>query len=164
MGSVLLVRGEAGDLVVDLSHLKQPEEEVGPLQLLHDHGRGQTSLYNEVDLVALAEAAGAEGLLVFDAARAIFRTEQPDKNEVEKTRRRLDRLADQGQLEKDDSQKPKPARYSPVWTTRVISVITCVIESRQSGKRPVLAQPSNHAAVKCSSRPPSLEGVGCGRD
>jgi replicative DNA helicase len=111
MGSVLLVWGEPGDLVVDLNHLKQPSEEIGPLQLLHDHGKGRTTIYDEIDLLALAEAAGAEGLLVFDAAGAMFRTDQPDKNEIEKARRRLDRLADQGQLEKDDSQKPKPARY-----------------------------------------------------
>jgi replicative DNA helicase len=111
MGSVLLVWGEPGDLVVNLTHLKQPAEEIGPLQLLHDHSRGLTSLYDEVDLRSLAEAAGADGLLVFDAAKAIFRTEVPDKNEVEKARRRLDRLADQGQLERDDSSAPKPVRY-----------------------------------------------------
>jgi replicative DNA helicase len=111
MGSVLLVWGEPGDLVVDLTHLKQPSEEVGPIQLLHDHRNGLTTPYDEVDLLALAGAAGAEGLLVFDAAKAIFRTEMPDKNEVEKARRRLDRLADQGRLEKDDSSAPNPARY-----------------------------------------------------
>ncbi len=111
MGSVLLVWGEPGDLVVDLTHLKQPAEEIGPLQLLHDHGRGTTSLYLEIDFLSLAEAAGADGLLVYDAAKALFRTETPDKNEIEKARRRLDRLADQGQLVKDESQAPNPARY-----------------------------------------------------
>lgn len=113
MGSVVLVWGEPGDLVVDLTHLKQPAEEVGPLQILHDHTRGTTSLYDEVDFRALADAAGDDGLLVYDAAKALFRTEHPDKNEIEKARRRLDRLVDQGQLVKDDAQAPRPARYSP---------------------------------------------------
>jgi replicative DNA helicase len=44
MGSVLLVWGESGDLVVDIVHLKQPAEEVGPLRVIHDHVHGVTSL------------------------------------------------------------------------------------------------------------------------
>ena len=36
-GSVVLLWGESGDALVDLSHLKQPAENVGPLKLLHDH-------------------------------------------------------------------------------------------------------------------------------
>jgi replicative DNA helicase len=111
MGSVLLIWGEPGDLVVELTHLKQPAEEIGPLQLLHDHKRGETTLFEEVDLLGLVEAAGTEGLLVVDAAKAIFRSEQPSRNEVEKARRRLGRLVDQGQLRKDESSATEPSRY-----------------------------------------------------
>jgi hypothetical protein len=110
-GSVFLIWGEPGDLVVDFIHLKQPSEEIGPLQLIHDHGRGLTTVDDEVDLLGLAEAAGAEGLLVYEAAKVMFHTEDPDRNEVEKARRRLERLTDNGQLRRDDSMKPKPARY-----------------------------------------------------
>lgn len=111
MGSVLLVWGEPGDLVVDLTHLKQPSEEVGPLQLLHDHKRGNTELHEQINLLDLARVTGSEGLLVYEAAKAMFRTEQPDRNEVEKARRRMERLVDEGLMRRDDSQAPKAARY-----------------------------------------------------
>jgi len=111
MGSVLLLWGEPGDLVVELSHLKQPADEIGPLQLLHDHTQGRTTVTEEVNLLDLAEASGFDGLLVNDAAKVIFGTEQPNRNQTEKARRKLENLVDQGLLERDDSRKPEPARY-----------------------------------------------------
>lgn len=44
LGSVLLLRGTQGDPEVTMHHVKQPAEEVGPLQLLHHHSRGFTQL------------------------------------------------------------------------------------------------------------------------
>jgi replicative DNA helicase len=55
MGSVLLLWGEPGDLVIELRHLKQPAEEVGPLSIRHDHDRGMTTLLEQADL----ESAGS---------------------------------------------------------------------------------------------------------
>ncbi len=43
-GSVLLLWGEPGGPHVQLTHLKQPAEPVGPLRLVHDHLAGTTSL------------------------------------------------------------------------------------------------------------------------
>ena len=109
-GSVFLVWGEPGDLVVEFVHLKQASEEIGPLKLLHDHEHGRTTLVEELDLLALAGRVGEAGLLVADVAGLMFETETPGRNEIEKARRKLDRLAEKGLLTKA-GEKPDPARY-----------------------------------------------------
>jgi hypothetical protein len=54
-GSVILLWGQPGDLVVQLRHLKQPAAEVGPFQILHDHSRGVSTIHRGADLKRLAE-------------------------------------------------------------------------------------------------------------
>lgn len=102
-GSVLLLWGVAGDREVELIHLKQPGEVVGPFKVVHDHTAGTSTVSDRVDLVALARdavAGGALGISAKDAAVLVFRTGSPDKGQVEKGRRALDALAgDDGPLE-----------------------------------------------------------------
>ncbi|HKS95910.1 MAG TPA: AAA family ATPase [Terriglobia bacterium] len=43
MGSVLCLWGKPGDAQVELSHLKQPAEPVGPMLVLHDHATGRST-------------------------------------------------------------------------------------------------------------------------
>ncbi len=89
-GSVLLVWGQPGDAVVELSHLKQPRDAIGPLTLLHDHECGTTVVRDEVDLYAVVKLSN--GLTAQGAARALFRCEDPEPNQVERARRRLEQL------------------------------------------------------------------------
>ncbi len=96
-GSVILLWGEAGDLVVELNHLKQPDEPIGPLKIQHDHDRGVTTIVDQVDLVALA-ANAPHGLTVQDAARALYEKTKVERNDIEKARRRLERLVTKGKL------------------------------------------------------------------
>lgn len=100
-GSVLLLWGEPGDLVVDLRHLKQPSETFGPEKVLHDHVRGQSSLHERTDLAILLGAA-AHGLAAKDAARLMFETPEPKPNETEKARRKLEGLVGSGDAERRD--------------------------------------------------------------
>jgi len=93
-GSVLLVWGRAGDAVVELSHLKQPVDTIGPLTLLHDHDRGLTVVQDQVDLLAVVRTSN--GLTAQGAARALFQTDSPKANEIERARRRLERLCVEG--------------------------------------------------------------------
>lgn len=109
-GSVFLVWGEPGDLVVDFVHLKQASEEIGPLRLVHNHEHGKTTVMEELDLLALAERVGEAGLLVADVAALMFDTANPTRNEVEKARRKLDRLTEKRMLRRVGN-KPDPARY-----------------------------------------------------
>lgn len=57
MGSVALLWGQPGSSNIELRHLKQPMETVGPLSLVHDHKEGRTfvSDYQRVVLELLNE-------------------------------------------------------------------------------------------------------------
>ena len=43
MGSVICLWGKPGDSLVELTHLKQPAEAVGPMMVLHDHATGRST-------------------------------------------------------------------------------------------------------------------------
>jgi ABC-type oligopeptide transport system ATPase subunit len=94
MGSVVLLWGEPGDSVVEMDHLKQPMEAVGPLKLLHDHARGVTSVIDRFDLVAMVGTPS--GLSVLEAARGITGKSDPDRNQIERARRALQGLVRRG--------------------------------------------------------------------
>jgi replicative DNA helicase len=101
MGSVLLLWGEPGDLVVELRHLKQPAEDIGPLTVIHDHARGSSSLEEPVDLIDLVSRAN-DGLTVHNAAVNLFTSATPGRNEIEKARRRLESLVTRGEIVRQD--------------------------------------------------------------
>jgi hypothetical protein len=111
-GSVALLWGEAGDVLIQLDHLKQPAEEVGPLKVVHDHHAGLPTLQEKAELEDLLRNAGVEGLTVSAVASWIFSKDTPSRNEIEKARRRLDRLAGKGYAKHIPSLVPTDAgRY-----------------------------------------------------
>ena len=96
-GSVILLWGEAGDPVVQLEHLKQPGDIVGPLTLLHDNHAGTTIVIDGVDVVERVRAAGGD-TTPREFASSLFRTADPDRNAIEKARRKLDAAVRDGGL------------------------------------------------------------------
>jgi hypothetical protein len=104
-GSVVMLTGEPGDPIVEFRHAKQPHAEVGPWRLLHDQGSGRFNIEHEVDLLALAAVSGANGLTPQGAAAAIFEKDKPSRAQVEKARRRLDRLVAGGKLVRVEGMK-----------------------------------------------------------
>ena len=73
LGSVIVLEGDPGDPTVQLRHLKQPAEPVGPLTLRHEHSVGQTILFDRPpDLLELLIKAGANGVSAEEAALAII--------------------------------------------------------------------------------------------
>lgn len=98
-GSVLLLWGTAGDVVVELSQIKQPAEQINPMKLLHDHGTGETAVISESDPLEMARRAPT-GITPSDVAAAMFETETPTRNQAEKARRKLDKLVADGWLHK----------------------------------------------------------------
>ncbi|MFE9566947.1 DnaB-like helicase N-terminal domain-containing protein [Streptomyces sp. NPDC006692] len=94
-GSVLFVSGKAGDPAVTLHHLKTPTGEIGPLDVTHDHTRGTTTLGPTKDPVALLRDA-PNGLTARDLAIVLVGADDPDRADVEKARRYLERLATSG--------------------------------------------------------------------
>jgi replicative DNA helicase len=97
-GSIILLSGEPGDPIVSLRHVKQPAEEVGPYQLLHDQTAGHLAIDFQVDLVELIRHAGVDGLTAKDAACAITGKDKPSAADVEKARRKLNQKVDAGVL------------------------------------------------------------------
>lgn len=87
-GSVVLLWGTPGDAFIDLHHLKQPQDAVGPLRLAIDFDAGTVDLAESVDLLELARRS-ATGLTAEGAARALYGTDSPDRNDVERARRKL---------------------------------------------------------------------------
>lgn len=112
-GSVLMLWGEAGDLVVELTHLKQPDEVVGPLKIIHDHVAGVSSLEEHVDAFMIVVQSSA-GVTVGEVALALYGND--DKNEVEKARRQLERLRSEGRIHRAGGGRgrSKAARYFPI--------------------------------------------------
>lgn len=95
-GSVVLLWGSAGDPIVALRHLKPPLEEVGPLQVIHDHDAGTSEVWRDADPLALLKAAGAAGLTAKGLTEALLDTDSPTKADIEKSRRKLEKLAQSG--------------------------------------------------------------------
>lgn len=97
-GSVALLWGEAGDPVVGWRHLKQPEAEVGPFQIAHDHETGVSEVEEGVDLVALLHRCGVRGLTAHDYAVQLYAVTKPSPAQKKKAMRALDKKVDQGLL------------------------------------------------------------------
>ncbi len=100
-GSVVSLWGSAGDPIVSFKHLKQPAAECGPWRLKHDHPRGVTEIWHEVDVLdILAHARGP--LTAQQLACQIYSPDKgkPTASEVEKARRRLEQLVEKGHAHK----------------------------------------------------------------
>lgn len=138
-GSVVLLWGSAGDPIVEFSHLKQPAEQVGPFRVIHDHAAGRSSVWQSTDPLAVVEAAGGAGATAQGLAAAMFDTEKPDRNDIEKARRRLDKLVRDGLATSEDGL-PQPGGGKPSTVYRAITrAITPVIE-----REAITDVPSNH--------------------
>jgi len=110
MGSVFCIWGDPGDPIVEFTHLKQPADPIGPWNLQHDHDRGQTKVVDQVDALALVNASN--GTTAEAVAALLFRTDTPTRNEVEKARRRLEKLAGPF-IDKRGGPPPNPVTYHP---------------------------------------------------
>jgi AAA domain len=162
-GSVVLLWGEPGDPIVELTHLKQPAEEIGPLELAHDHERGITTRRDRLDAWTVLQGATNGGVSAADAALSIFGV-TPSKAQVEKVRRRLEKfVTEERAVRIEPAQKTEPTLYRP--TPREASV------SEREGPREQLTQgsrrsrsPANtaHAPLTApvTAPHPPLRGVG----
>lgn len=108
-GSVILLWGKAGDALVELEHLKPPAEPVGPFKVLVDFTAGTLTIEDEVDLYTLATRTSS-GLTAEGAARALFGVTEPERNQIEKARRRLDKHP---RLEATEGPKPPGGGKAP---------------------------------------------------
>lgn len=115
-GSIVLLSGEPGDPIVEFRHVRTPANEIGPYRLIHDQDAGVITIDNTVDLVKLASLRGRDGLSAKAAASVLFTTDEPSRAQVEKARRKLNRLVDAKRLIRRDGGKGGGAeRDSATW-------------------------------------------------
>lgn len=150
VGSVLCLWGTAGDLLIDMHHLKQPADAIGPLHLQHDHDAGVTTVQRGTDLVSVVAFAGAAGVTLDEAAQALEQKESPTKNEKEKARRQLDKLVQQGHLKKVmDPDRGYHGQPAAIWRTvsesEVTGEVTDSIEVTHEVTHPFLESRSREA-------------------
>lgn len=107
-GSVIILSGEPGDLVVRFRHVKTPSNEVGPWRLHLDPEKGAFAV-QRCDLMVSARKAGVNGLTAEDAARDLYETSRPTPGEKKKAERQLNKLAKLGKLTRMDGL------HGPVW-------------------------------------------------
>lgn len=93
VGSVLLLWGNAGDPVVELSHLKQPAGEVGPLQLTNNMTAGTMAILEGSDVLDLLLRSP---LTAVEVATSLYGAVTPTKAQVEKARRKILKLCAKG--------------------------------------------------------------------
>ena len=91
---------------------EQPEGDIGPFNIVHDHRLGTSVVHQRADLVQ-ALAAAAHGLTVADAALLLFETTSPSRNETEKARRRLNALVDSGRAIRHDDPDALARYFDP---------------------------------------------------
>jgi hypothetical protein len=101
---VIVLDGEPGDPTVELRHLKQPAEPVGPLTLRHDHTSGVTVMFDDhPDLLDLLIAAVSTGVTAEEAALAIIG--RATDNDRETIRRQLRRLLTENIARKETGKR-----------------------------------------------------------
>ncbi|WP_427115600.1 bifunctional DNA primase/polymerase [Pseudarthrobacter scleromae] len=103
-GSVVLLWGEAGDLDLELIHLKQPAEPVGPWSIRNDHVAGTTVRIEGADPLALLAQAADEGLTAAELSEEMGRDPKSEKDK-QRSRRDLDRLVSDGLATKGQEQR-----------------------------------------------------------
>jgi replicative DNA helicase len=97
-GSVFVLWGEPGDPVVEMTHLKQPLEPLGPWMVLHDHVEGRSRLHHPMDVLMLVRNQRQVGMSARLLASLMFSAEKPKPAEIEKARRKLTGLVHSGHL------------------------------------------------------------------
>lgn len=92
VGSVLMLWGEPGDMLVELRHLKTPASEIGPMTLGFDHLTGAVTIHRgQVDTLTVLRGS-PHGITAKDLATLMFDKANPTEKEQRKARHRLDLL------------------------------------------------------------------------
>ena len=69
--------------MVELNQIKTPDEEVGPLKVIHDHALGVTTLAENVDAWSIVNGA-KNGISSRAVAASLYETPNPTRNQIEK--------------------------------------------------------------------------------
>lgn len=115
-GSVISLWGAPGDPIVSFKHMKQPAGEVGPYKLRHGQDAGDIEIWHGIDIMQSLLHSGRHGMTASALATMLFPHEsgKNSQSEIEKARRRLDRMVGDGLAVRTDpngSGRGSAARY-----------------------------------------------------
>jgi energy-coupling factor transporter ATP-binding protein EcfA2 len=151
-GSVISLWGDAGDPLVEL---KQPADEVGPLNIEHDHTAGTTRLLERPTPWSALQASGTKGITAPDVAEAVY-GRNPTRSQIEKIRRRLQKLADKGQATASKGTlRTDPVRFHPNNTVELRVVPRVVPRPLHGATRTPVN--TDHADYTLQTVPPLLK-------
>lgn len=94
-GSVVLLLGEPGDPLIEVHHLKQPAEPFNRFTMTADPETGALSVVDSVDPLTILRGA-PRGLTAHLLATTTTGDDKPGRQDIEKARRKLNRLVDKG--------------------------------------------------------------------
>lgn len=118
MGSVVMLYGDQGAGVVDLTHLKMPAEPVGPWKVEVDYEAGTVSRHGGFDVLLYLANNAHSGVTVADTARLMFGTQTPTDAQRKRAKRKLDALVpDRARIEvgrTGGEGGSVPDRYYPI--------------------------------------------------
>ena len=98
-GSVLFLKGRPGATDIQVFHLKQPVDLVGPLYVHHDHATGQSVITAKKNLISVVEQlGGTKGLTATEVAREVLGVSTPSDSQRKKFKRDLDKLVERNEL------------------------------------------------------------------
>jgi AAA domain len=97
LGSVVYLKGQPGATSIELHHLKQPAEPVGPLTIRHDQATGTSCVADAAaDVLSLVLKAGSHGVTLVEVAGEAFGSiSDPAQG---RARRELNKLVREGAL------------------------------------------------------------------
>lgn len=111
VGSVVLLSGRPGSSTMELTHLKIPAGEFGPLRLVKGSD-GSVTVYTAMDPLNLLEQLGGSAE-VRRIAESLFGPE-PASNEIERARRQMEKLAKEGRVTRSATQQGGSGGSRPV--------------------------------------------------
>jgi hypothetical protein len=149
-GSVVSLWGQAGDPIVEFTHLKPVVAPAGPWHMSINADTGTVGIDKGIDLVEQITYRGENGITAQVAAQLLYGSET--RSNVEKARRRLDRKVADGVLVRLDGQRGGNHGSShATWFLRANTF--SITEQSRAGQ-------SNHAPEEAeqSRNPPTLGG------
>lgn len=111
-GSVILLWGEAGDPIVELMHLKQPANPIGPLKIEHDHHNGTSSIVEKFDPLQWLRHRRSGGTAA-EAARQMFTKHEVTDADRKRAERKLQALVRAGLARVEPAERGGPNGTQP---------------------------------------------------
>lgn len=116
IGSIILLWGQPGSTVVELSHLKPLHEPVGPWTVQHDHMTGRSNIQAEFNLLQFIRGSKTYGATTLEAAQERYgnKVKSGDAN-YKRMDRQLKNLLEAGCITQDS---PDGTDSTGLFTTR----------------------------------------------